>query len=141
MKLVTKLKMTNQDYILIIEAGFAMLTAGRIGEARDIFSGCHEMLPESELPYIGIARCFAADGKLLRAEEWARKALRAKYRSPVAQLNLAEILLMQGKKDECLRILNSLSDDEPQSPIIEWKKEIRRLLGVETRMKNKINKR
>lgn len=141
MKLVTKLDMVNQDYILIIEAGFALLAAGRIGEALDVFSGCHDMLPESELPYIGIARCFAADGKLSRAEEYGRRAIRAKYRSPVAHINLAEILIMQGKKEECLRIVNAISNDGPKSPIMMWKKEIKKLLGVESRIENKINKR
>ncbi len=141
MKLATKLGMTPQDYILMIEAGFALLTAGRTGEAVDIFYGCCEMLPESEIPYIGIARCFAADGKMLRAEEWARKALRARFRSPIARLNLAELLLMQGKKKESLRILNLLRDEDMESQEREWKRALLEILGEEPIVKNKINKR
>ncbi len=140
MKLVTKLNMLPQDYILMIEAGFALLTAGRIREAIDIFNGCHDMCPESEIPYIGIARCFAADGKILRAEEWARKALKAKSRSPIGRLNLAELLLMQGQKRECLEILNSLSDDDMELPEREWKRALMKILGEKSSIKNSINR-
>lgn len=141
MKLVTKLKMTNQDYILIMEAGFAMLTAGRIEEALDIFYGCHDMLPDSELPLIGISRCYSRDGKLLRAEEWARRATKARLKSAIAWFNLAEILLMQGKRSECSDILNKNNDCDLSVTEVEWKKSLIKLLGVDSGIKNRVNKK
>lgn len=141
MKLVTKLGMVNQDFILIIEAGFALLTAGRIGEAIDVFCGCCDLLPGSELPYIGIARSFAADGKLMRAEEWARRATRVKTRSSIAWLNLAEILLMQGKRVECRKILKHLQVEGEDSPEMKWKRNLMQLLEVDKGNKIRINKK
>lgn len=120
MRLRTKLEITDGDFILMMEAGFALLNAGRIQDALDIFQGCSIMFPESELPLIGIARCYAYGGKLVRAEEWAGKALRVNSKSPISQLCLAEILLMEGKKQECLKILNKFNVDNYDSSIRKW---------------------
>jgi tetratricopeptide (TPR) repeat protein len=129
MRIAKRIGMVNQDFLLIVEAGFAMLSAGRIQEALDIFEGCLEMLPDSELPLIGLARCYASVGKLQRAEDLARRAMKVKFRSPIARMNLAEILLMRGKKEEGIEMIKTVNDDNPESPLLEWKRAMLMLLG------------
>lgn len=133
MKLATRIGMTNEDYILMLEAGFVLVVGGRIEEALEIFNACIELNPSLELPYVGISRCYSADGKLMRAEEWARKALQ-KRRSNFTKLNLAEVLLMQGKKEDAMKILERVDEGDLQdSSLKEWKRALTTIIRKDHR--------
>ncbi|MBB3950326.1 tetratricopeptide repeat protein [Aureimonas jatrophae] len=93
------------DTRLLVEIGFLALTAGRFGEARDIFEGALAARPAEEAGAIGIGLVALAAGEVGPAV----RHFRAMPPSDAASAYLGLALLKAGERDEAERLLRDVA--------------------------------
>jgi len=129
MRLRLKLGLSEEAMSIFLEAGFILFSAGRLDEALDIFTGCIELLPESEIPLIGIARCYMATGNTYRAMLWTERAINSRHRSQFAAFTLAEIYLIHGEREKAQHILEAFTDSALKKPFVIWRQKLLTMLN------------
>ncbi len=115
---------------MLLETGFILREASRFDEARSVFEGCAELLPESEVPIVGLATVLLQEGKYAKALEKCREAVSKREDSAYARLHLGEALLFNNNVDEAKTSLENLIKSDSGSTYASTAKRILSAAGL-----------
>lgn len=94
---------------LMIETGFYLGTMGRYQQAQVVFTGLCEIIPDYEVPKLGLAQIELAQGNLQKAEQIYKSILDKSPTSLNALNGLGELLVCQNKTKEATQFLNRVA--------------------------------
>lgn len=94
---------------VMMEAGYIYLGMRRFKEARAMFEGLTAIAPGSEVPLVALGNVDFCEGKVQKAAQRYRQALRLDPKSVFAKVYLGEALFFSGKKDEAIDLLASVA--------------------------------
>ncbi|MEM1007551.1 MAG: tetratricopeptide repeat protein [Myxococcota bacterium] len=109
----------REEAHLLLESGYFYVELGRFQEAQDIFEGCACLLPESDVPYIGLGHVFHTKGDFAQAETAFRQAITRQPESATAYVYLGETLLFQHRVSEALQALDQAIALAPESAVAQ----------------------
>ncbi|MEZ5307615.1 MAG: hypothetical protein R2684_10770 [Pyrinomonadaceae bacterium] len=120
----------SNDTKLLLEAGFLLREMSRFKEAAAVFDGCIGLLPNSEVPMVGLATTYLQASKHERALEISLMAVESFPESSYARLHYGEALLFCGKpkeaRDQLLRVISM----DPGSPFSDTAEKIIQTAGL-----------
>lgn len=112
--------------ILLMEAGYCLMKMRDYKAANDVFKGVSYLLPKSDVPVIAMGNLFTAQNNLRAAEKEQEKATQKNPNSSSAYVNLAEVLLLQGKHKEGLKALDKSLELDPNGPSSKFAKSLKK---------------
>jgi tetratricopeptide (TPR) repeat protein len=101
---------------VMLEVGFLLREASRFDDAKSIFNGVKELIPDSDIPRVGLGTVELQRGNFELAQIACEDALRVKPDSLYAKVHHAESLLFQRKRDEAEAELNLVIAGDANSP-------------------------
>lgn len=104
----------REDVIVMLEAGYIYMAMKRFKEARLMFEGISELAPKHDVPMVGLANVYFAQGKYLEAIRTLKGALKDNPNSAFAYAHLGEAQMFHGKRDEARISLEKASELEPK---------------------------
>lgn len=113
---VGEIPVSDEELRVILETGFVLREAARFDEAEAVFRGAMELLPDSEVPQIGLATVFLQRGDFGKALEICRKAVETNPESLYARVHFAEAMLFARKRLEAVAELEKIISENPSSP-------------------------
>ncbi|EKD50806.1 MAG: hypothetical protein ACD_62C00424G0006 [uncultured bacterium] len=102
----------REDVIVMLEAGYIYLAMKKFKEAKQIFEGICELAPKHDVPLVGVANVYFAQGKYLEAIRILKNTIKGRPQSAFAWAHLGEAQLFYGKRDEALKNLQKASELE-----------------------------
>lgn len=102
----------REDVIVMLEAGYIYLAMKRFKEAKAVFDGICSLAPRHEVPQVGVANVFFAQGKYLEAIRVLKLTVKDNPSSAFAYAHLGEAQLFYGKRDDALKSLGKASELE-----------------------------
>jgi cytochrome c-type biogenesis protein CcmH/NrfG len=108
--------LTSQDERVLYEAGYLLLTRGKIKASREVFEGLIAMTPQKSLPYTYLGNTYFAELKFDDAIKAHRKALELDGSNLLSMAHLGEALLVSKKKEEGLSTLKKVVSLDPNGP-------------------------
>jgi tetratricopeptide (TPR) repeat protein len=103
----------REDIIVMLEAGYIYLAMKKFTEAKQIFEGICELAPKHEVPLVGVANVFFAQGKYLEAIRILKKTITSNPESAFAHAHLGEAQLFYGKRKDAQSNLTKASELDP----------------------------
>lgn len=100
----------RDDLVLMLETGYIYLAMGKFTEAKQVFEGVCVLMPESEVPVVGLANVYFAQKKFLQAIRTLKQALEINPKSAFALAHLGEAYLFYGKLDDAQEELKKAFD-------------------------------
>jgi predicted Zn-dependent protease len=107
---------SDQELRVMLEVGFILREASKFDEAKLLFEGVMELIPESDIPRVGLGTVELQRGNFELAQHACEEALRAKPGSLYARVHRAESLLFQKKRIEAEEELRSVILSDANSP-------------------------
>lgn len=114
--MIKEVTVSDQELRVLLETGYILREAAKFDDAEAIFRGVIELLPDSEVPQVGLGTVFLQRGDFESAEDICRTATETNPSSLYAKVHLAEALLFEKKRDEAEEILNAIISENPDSP-------------------------
>lgn len=96
-----------------VEAGRALLGAGKVGEAAAAFQRALQADPRHYSAHMGMASLLTGGQRFIEAERHAREALAARPYAPDAVRTLAALLQLQGRHADALAYAQSVTASRP----------------------------
>lgn len=113
---INEVSVSDQELRILLETGYILREAARFDESEAVFRGVMELLPDSEVPQVGLGTVFLQRGDFETAEEICRTATETNPSSLYAKVHFAEALLFEKKRDEAEEILSTIISENPDSP-------------------------
>jgi Flp pilus assembly protein TadD len=107
---------SDDELRVLLETGFVLREASRFEDAKAIFGGVLELIPDSDIPRVGLGTVELQRGNFELAQIACEDALRVKPESLYARVHLAESLLFQKKRHEAESELRSIIASNTNSP-------------------------
>jgi predicted Zn-dependent protease len=107
---------SDEELRVMLEVGFVLREASRFDEAKTLFSGITELIPDSDVPRVGLGTVELQRGNFELAQIACENALRVKPNSLYAKVHRAESLLFQKKRAEAETELKSVIASDANSP-------------------------
>jgi tetratricopeptide (TPR) repeat protein len=107
---------SDDELRVLLEVGFILREASKFDDAITLFSGALELIPNSDIPRVGLGTVELQRGNFELAQIACEDALRAKPESLYARVHLAESLLFQRKRLEAESELRSIIASNTNSP-------------------------
>jgi len=114
--MIKEVPVSDQELRVLLETGYILREAAKFDDAEAVFRGVIELLPDSEVPQVGLGTVFLQRGDFETAEEICRTATETNPSSLYARVHFAEALLFEKKRDEAEEILRTIISDNPDSP-------------------------
>lgn len=115
---------------MLLETGFVLREASRFADAEAVFNGCIELMPDSEVPLVGLGTVFLQKGDYPNALKYCREAVVRKGSSAYARLHLGEALLFNNQISEAKEQLEGLVASESGSTYGETASRILSVAGL-----------
>ncbi len=106
----------DDELRVLLEVAFILREASKFEDAKALFSGVLELLPDSDIPRVGLGTVELQQGNFELAQIACEDALRIKPESLYAKVHLAESLLFQKKRSEAESELRSIIASNTNSP-------------------------
>lgn len=113
---LSEVQPADDEMRVLLEAGFVLREAGRFDEAESIFRGVMELLPDSDVPFVGLGTVELQRGRFAESLSLCEEALRRRPQSLYARVHHAEALLFQHRRDEAQAELEEIISTDPDSP-------------------------
>lgn len=113
---MSDISISDEELRVILETGYILREAARFDEAEAVFRGAMELLPESEVPQVGLGTVFLQRGDFVSAKEICEKAVQAQPSSVYARVHYAEALLFNHQREHAEMELKQIVSDHPDSP-------------------------
>jgi predicted Zn-dependent protease len=101
---------------VMLEVGFLLRESNRFDDAKSLFNGVAELIPDSDIPRVGLGTVELQRGNFELAQIACEDALRVKPNSLYARVHRAESLLFQKKRSEAEVELNLIIASDANSP-------------------------
>jgi tetratricopeptide (TPR) repeat protein len=112
----TTIQPSDDEIRVILETGFLLREANRFKEAESVFSGAIEIIPNSDVPRVGLATVKLQSGNYELAQSICEEALKIKPNSLYAKVHRAEAMLFQKKRDEAIEEFENIIETDADSP-------------------------
>jgi tetratricopeptide (TPR) repeat protein len=115
---IKNIQIAKSDLQVMLETGFILREAAKFQEAEAVFRGVMELMPESEVPNVGLGTVFLQRGDFAAAKEIYQAAINLNPESLYARLHYAEALLFSGEREKAeaaLLEIIAIDADSPQS--------------------------
>ncbi|MFN7928236.1 MAG: tetratricopeptide repeat protein [Blastocatellia bacterium] len=100
---------------VVLEIGFLLCDRGRLEDAARVFQGAAELMPSSEVPWVGLAKVYLQCGHYAEAQAACEEGLTRQPESLYARVHRAEALLFQQQSEEARRELENILTLAPDS--------------------------
>lgn len=124
------IEMTGERLRVLLETGFVLREASRLEDAEAVFCGCAELVPDSEVPLVGLATVCLQKGDFQRAVEICREAINKEDSSAYARLHLGEALFFNDQVAEATIELEGVAAANAGSTYAETALRILRVVGI-----------
>lgn len=114
----------KQEVVAMLEAAYFLMRLQRYHEARDIFQGVSALVPESDIPCVGLGNVYFAEGKFDLAVKEYERAIKREPKSALAYAHLGEAFLFQKKRDDALQAIKKAISIEPNGLPAKFAKEL-----------------
>lgn len=101
---------------VMLETGYILREAARFDEAEAVFRGVAELMPDSEVPRVGLGTVFLQRGNFAEAVAICGQACKDYPDSDYARVHYGEALLFANQRDEAETELLELIRKKPDSP-------------------------
>ncbi len=101
---------------VMLEAGYILREAARFDEAEAVFRGVIELMPDSEVPRVGLGTVYLQKGNFAEAESVCGKASEDHPGSDYARVHYGEALLFAQQREKAESLLLDLIGKNPDSP-------------------------
>lgn len=112
---VSEIKPSSEELRVMLETGFILREAARFDEALAVFQGCIELMPNSEVPRVGLGTVYLQKQDFGQALNVCKDALDLNPESNYARVHYAEALLFQDRRKEAEIELQKVIADSPNS--------------------------
>lgn len=113
---ISDVSISDEELRVMLETGYILREAARFDEAEAIFRGAMELMPDSEVPQVGLGTVFLQKGDFAAAQNVCREALQNKPSSSYARLHYAEALLFGRQRERAEIELQKVIEAAPDSP-------------------------
>jgi tetratricopeptide (TPR) repeat protein len=110
------IKPSDNELRLMLEVAFLLREVGRFDEAKTVFNGVIKLIPDSDVPHVGLGTVELQRGNFELAQIIYEEALQVKPNSLYAKVHRAESLLFQRKCSEAEDELRSVISTDADSP-------------------------
>lgn len=107
---------SDEELRVMLEVGFILRETSRFDEAKLLFKGLTELIPDSDIPRVGLGTVELQRGNFELAQVACEDALRIKPNSLYARVHRAESLLFQKRRSEAEDELHSVIASDANSP-------------------------
>lgn len=107
---------TDEELRVVLETGFVLREMGKFAEAARVFRGAAELIPTSDVPFVGLGTVEFQQRKFDSALEAYEKALEIKPDSLYARVHRAETYLFQGEREKAESELHDIISTDSNSP-------------------------
>ncbi len=110
------IQVRKNDLQVMLEAGFILREAAKFQQAETIFRGVMELIPDSEVPKVGLGTVFLQRGDFSGAKEIYESAIELKPESLYARVHYAEAMLFAGEREKAEASLLEIIAADSDSP-------------------------
>ena len=112
----TEVKISDDELRVILEIGFLLREMSQFGEAAEIFRGAAELIPDSEVPLVGLGTVEFQQRNFVDAHQAYTRALEIKPQSLYALVHQAEAWLFEGQRERAEEQLHEIIAADSDSP-------------------------
>lgn len=109
-------KASDDELRVLLEIGFLLREMSQFTEAAEIFRGTAELIPTSEVPFVGLGTVEFQQRNFAAAHAAYQRALEIKPQSLYARVHRAEAWLFEGERERAEEELQAIITAEPESP-------------------------
>lgn len=113
---VNEITVDAEQLRVLLETGYILREAARFDESEAVFRGVIELMPDSEVPRVGLGTVFLQRGDFAEAEAICKQAYDDFPESGYARVHYGEALLFGGKREKAEEELQGLISKKPESP-------------------------
>jgi predicted Zn-dependent protease len=113
---ISDVTISDEELRVMLETGYILREAAKFAEAEAIFRGVMELMPDSEVPQIGLGTVFLQKGDFAAAQNICEQALRSQPSSLYARVHYAEALLFGKYREQAETELQKVIKSAPDSP-------------------------
>ncbi len=112
----TDVKVSDDELRVALEIGFLLREMSKFDEAAEIFRGTAELIPDSDVPFVGLGTVEFQRRNFAAAHQAYTRALEIKPESLYARVHQAEAWLFEGQRDRAEEQFNEIIAADSQSP-------------------------
>lgn len=112
----TDVKTSDEELRVILEIGFVLREMSQFTEAAQVFRGAAELIPDSDVPFVGLGTVEFQQRNFAGAHDAYRRALEIKPQSLYARVHRAETWLFEGLRDRAEAELREIIAADANSP-------------------------
>lgn len=109
-------KVSDEELRVILEIGFLLREMSKFNEAAQIFRGVTELIPDSDVPLVGLGTVEFQQRNFAEAHDAYERALNIKPASLYARVHRAEAWLFEGMRDRAEEELRQIIETDSDSP-------------------------
>jgi len=113
---ISDISISDEELRVMLETGYILREAAKFTEAEAIFRGVMELMPDSEVPQVGLGTVFLQKGDFAAAQNICEQALRSQPSSLYARVHYAEALLFGKHREQAEAELHKVIKSAPDSP-------------------------
>lgn len=113
---LSEISVDPEQLRVMLETGYILREAARFDEAEAVFRGVIELMPESEVPRVGLGTVYLQRGDFTEAEAICRQAFEDYPESDYARVHYGEALLFGRQREKAKTELLEVIRRNPDSP-------------------------
>jgi predicted Zn-dependent protease len=113
---ISDISISDEELRVMLETGYILRESAKFAEAEAIFRGVMELMPDSEVPQVGLGTVFLQKGDFSAAQNICEQALHNKPSSLYARVHYAEALLFGKHREQAEAELQKIIKSAPDSP-------------------------
>lgn len=113
---LSEISVDAEQLRVMLETGYILREAARFDEAEAVFRGVMELMPESEVPRVGLGTVYLQRGDFAEAEAICGQAFKDHPNSDYARVHYGEALLFGQQREKAEAELLEVKRKNPDSP-------------------------
>jgi Flp pilus assembly protein TadD len=113
---VNEISVDSEQLRVLLETGYILREAARFDEAEAVFRGVIELMPDSEIPRVGLGTVYLQRGDFAEAEAICKQAFEDHPNSNYARVHYGEALLFGRQREKAEAELLEVVRKDPDSP-------------------------
>lgn len=113
---LSEISVDAEQLRVMLETGYILREAARFDEAEAVFRGVMELMPDSEVPRVGLGTVYLQRGDFAEAEAICGQAFKDYPNSDYARVHYGEALLFGQQREKAETELLEVIRKNPDSP-------------------------